>query len=131
MRDSASASFLILLASPESLSYRGLYSFEPHVGVSARLHGHGPPQLTGAVLHAARRAREAERAAGGGGAGGDAEEDALAAAAAAAAARSAWAIEGTYKFSTSGKSFAPLPTREVGLTADAVTIRRRLGGASD
>jgi hypothetical protein len=52
----------------------------------------------------------------------DSDAEALAAA---AAAKSEFVVDGTYKFSTSSKQFIPILSKEVGLTSDAVTIRRR------
>jgi hypothetical protein len=121
--NSSSPSFLILLSSPESHCYKGLYSFDPRTSVCIRIHGHGPTQLTSAALLARQRARDA----GEGNAttdrlNNDSDAEALAAA---AAAKSEFVVDGTYKFSTSSKQFIPILSKEVGLTSDAVTIRRR------
>lgn len=118
-----SANYLLLLASPDSLSYRGLYSHEPHTGTALRLHGSGPMQLTGAVL----AAKAAEGSLPGG--GEDDDDDSHSRALAETAARSTSIVDCCYKYATASRSFALIHSRSPTLTTDAVTIKQRFTGS--
>ncbi len=156
LRAAQGHNFLILLAAPETLSYRGLYTYEAHASAahgapSVRIHGVGPANLTPAILTAS--ALEAgggvagSAAGGGGGAGvgsppapqhptaphssssSSSSSPALGGAAAAEAlASSPYVVDACFKYATAGRCFAPISTRSVTLTTDAVTIRQRFVG---
>jgi hypothetical protein len=119
--------FLILLAAPEALTYRALYTYDPHPGgaPAARIHGHhGPACLTPAILTAvAVEAGDAAAEAGPG--AGPPTPGALPDAARDAAATSHYVVDACFKYATAARCFAPIATRSVGLTTDAVTIRAR------
>jgi hypothetical protein len=120
---SGAPSFLILLASPEALLYRGLYEREGGAGAGGgahKIHGVGPPSLAAAILTAA--ALEAvDRDA----AGADAAPLALSPAAKDAAATSALVVDACFKYNTAARAFAHIAARCVTLTTDAVTVRAR------
>jgi hypothetical protein len=140
MKGCGAANFLVLLASPEALSYRGLYSYEPHTGVCLRLHGTGPTSLTGAIA-AAKRADSGAAAADAGGdgdgdTGGGVSPHSVGGVDIAAEERAAtYIVDTVYKYVTSSRSFALIPSKAVTLTTDAVTVRARFasptaGGAA-
>lgn len=109
----AAEHFLILLASPESHSYRGLYAVLPTDGGGddggapapppparlVRVHGHGPEDLTPALAQAADDAVQQQRG--------------------------RLRVTGTYKYATSQRGFASLASVHPGLTTDALTVRVR------
>jgi hypothetical protein len=97
--------FLVLLASPDSLSYRGLYSFDPATCEALKLHGSGPAFLTDAVL--------ALLPAGSGGV------------LTSARGSSGASITGCYKYSSGQRRFEPIASLSVGLTTDAITVRTK------
>jgi hypothetical protein len=112
----AATNFLILLASSESLTYRGLYSYEPSSGTAARLHGHGPARLNGAIHAGALAAGEVGPADPRNAEGLRKDGEAAAAA--------HW-VDGAFKYSTSGRVFVPIRTRAVTITTDALTLRAK------
>lgn len=108
---------MILLAGQDSLSYRGLYAFEPATCEAVKLHGTGPAFLTDAVLALLPSSSP------------------LAASAGLTSARgsSGAAITGCFKYNSGQRRFEPIPSLAVGLTTDAVTIKplaKRGGGAA-
>lgn len=92
-----SASYLILLAAPDALSYRGLYSFDQAGGRTVRIHGSGPADLTAVVL-----ASKSE---------GAPDPD--------------FVLTGAFKYSTGQRRFEQLPSTVVGLTTDAISIKAK------
>lgn len=136
---STAPSFLILLAAPESLTFRGLYAYDAH-GVAAggvptlKIYGLGPANLTPALLaavaaeagevggggEAALLASPGAGGGGGGGAGGGGGSNGDASASA-----SPYIVDACFKYATAGRCFTPISTRTVTLTTDAVTIRQR------
>ena len=130
LENSNAPSFLILLASPEALLYRGLYEWDGGGGTQPmcqKIHGSGPASLTPAILTAAaleafaRDASAADR--------GDTQRanipTLLSPAEKDAAAKSALVVDACFKYNTSTRAFAALSTRSVTLTTDAVTVRAR------
>lgn len=102
MRDARAAEqFLVLLASPESHAYRGLYAVVPSDGPDSpqlrllRVHGHGPDDITGVLADSEPQPQRGLR------------------------------ITGTFKYATSQRGFASLSSVHPGLTTDAITIKLR------
>jgi len=116
MKSCESSNFLLLLASPESLSYRGLYSFEPHTGTCLRLHGTGPTTLTAAVVAAMEN---------GGNTKDKKDNTNLNSPTEPNSSTTSWIVDNCFKYVTSSRSFALIPSKEVTLTTDAITIRVR------
>lgn len=114
MKSCESSNFLLLLASPESLSYRGLYSFEPHNGTCLRLHGTGPATLTSAIIAAMETSP-----------GKDKEKKDTIVTSPTDSTGTSWIVDTCFKYVTSSRSFAHIPSKEVTLTTDAITIRVR------
>jgi trimeric autotransporter adhesin len=103
--------FLVLLAAPESLSYKGLYAFDPQTCEAIKIHGSGPSFVTDAVL----ALLPSNNPSGGPGSGG--------AVLTSARGSSGVSINGCYKYSTGQRRFEALPTLSVGLTTDAITVK--------
>ncbi|RYE82164.1 MAG: hypothetical protein EOO65_05865, partial [Methanosarcinales archaeon] len=98
---STAESFLVLLAAPDALSYRACYSFDPSTGLALRIHGSGPPSLTQAIQLAQATSS------------GDAIP----------ATEEGVSINACFKYSTSARAFALMPTCVVGLTTDALSVK--------
>ena len=94
---------LILLASPDALSYRALYAYDPVTCAATKIHGTGPMDLSRAV-----RAAQSTPATG---------------APALADEPTPVMVAATFKYSTGARKFEPLASLAVSLTTDALAIK--------